>query len=92
VTDVATPVSTQRFTSNARGYGSKEDFRFRDTLKGFLNKPMTLKTLKNFFVIGHSIAGTNLHDCAAMGRNIVKKICEKDKKSFYYTFLALFSR
>jgi hypothetical protein len=53
---------------------------------------MTLKTLKNFFVIGHSIAGTNLHDCAAMGRNIVKKICEKDKKSFYHTFLALFSR
>jgi phytoene dehydrogenase-like protein len=82
VTDVATPVSTQRFTSNARGYGSKEDFRFRDTLKGFLNKLMTLKTLKNFFVIGHSIAGTNLHDCAAMGRNTVKKICKKKKKSF----------
>lgn len=83
VTDVATPLTTKKFTSNARGYGSKEEFRLRDTLKGFLNKPMTLKTLKNFFVIGHSIGGTNLYGCAAMGRNAVKKICKKEKKDFY---------
>jgi phytoene dehydrogenase-like protein len=82
VTDVATPITIQRFTSNARGYGSKEDFRLRDTLKGFLNKPMTLKSLKNFFVIGHSIGGTNLYGCAAMGRNTIKGICKKERRNF----------
>ncbi|MGC9321475.1 MAG: hypothetical protein ACP5FY_04450 [Kosmotogaceae bacterium] len=45
-------------------------------------KRICLKTLKNFFVIGHSIGGTNLYGCAAMGRNTVKKICKKMKKSF----------
>ena len=82
VTDVATPITTERFTSNARGYGSKEDFRLRDTLKGFLNKPMTLKSLKNFFVIGHSIGGTNLYGCAAMGRNTIRKICKMEHRNF----------
>jgi len=82
VTDVATPLTTKKFTSNARGYGSKEEFRLRDTLKGFLNKPMILKTLKNFFVIGHSIGETSLYGCAVMGRNTVKEIYKKEKKSF----------
>ncbi len=50
VTDVATPMTTEKFTSNGRGYGSKEDFRMKDTLRGFLNKPMILKTLKNLYV------------------------------------------
>ena len=82
VTDVATPMTTEKFTSNGRGYGSKEDFRMKDTLRGFLNKPLVLKTLKNLYVIEHSIGGTNLYGCAAMGRNTVKKICKKEKKSF----------
>ncbi|KUK78158.1 hypothetical protein [Mesotoga sp. B105.6.4] len=54
----------------------------KDTLKGFLNKSLVLKTLKNFYVIEHSIGGTNLYGCATMGRNTVKKICKKEKKSF----------
>ncbi len=81
VTDVATPLTTKKFTSNARGYGSKEEFRLRDTLKGFLNKPMILKTLKNFFVIGHSIGETSLYGCAAMGRNAIKEIYKKEKNA-----------
>ena len=82
VTNVATPMTTEKFTSNGRGYGSKEDFRMKDTLRRFLNKPLVLKTLKNLYVIEHSIGGTNLYGCAAMGRNNVKKICKKEKKSF----------
>ena len=82
VTDVTKPMTTEKFTSNGRGYESKEDFRMKDTLRGFLNKPLVLKTLKNFYVIGHSIGGTNLYGCATMGRNTVKKICKKEKKSF----------
>jgi hypothetical protein len=43
---------------------------------------MTLKSLKNFFVIGHSIGGTNLYGCAAMGRNTIRRICKMEHRNF----------
>ncbi|HPM94338.1 MAG TPA: NAD(P)/FAD-dependent oxidoreductase, partial [Mesotoga sp.] len=82
VIDVATPMTTKRYTANGQGFGRKEDFRLKDTLRGFLNRPLTLESLKNFFVIGHSVGGTNLYGCAAMGRNTVKLLCKREKRRF----------
>jgi len=82
VIDVATPITTKRFTANGQGYGSKEDFSLKDILRGFLNRPLRLKSLKNFYVIGHSVGGANLYGCAAMGRNAIKSLCKKEKKKF----------
>jgi phytoene dehydrogenase-like protein len=82
VIDVATPMTTKRYTANGQGFGRKEDFRLKDTLRGFLSRPLTLERLKNFYVIGHSVGGTNLYGCAAMGRNTVKSLCKREKRRF----------
>jgi len=82
VIDVATPITTQRYTFNAESYGSQLKMSFKDLLDSLLSKPKTLPKLKNFYMVGQSVGGSGIPGCALMGRNAVRAICKKEKIKF----------
>lgn len=82
VIDVATPVTTQRYTFNAESYGSQLEMRFKDMIDSLFSKPKTLPKLKNFYMVGQSVGGGGIPGCALMRRNAIKAICKKEKIKF----------
>jgi len=69
VIDVATPLTTQRFTGNGRGYASGGGDSMLDIL---LSRPRTLPGLRNVALVGQSAGGAGIPGCAAMGQNAAR--------------------
>jgi len=80
ITDVATPMTTERFTGVGQGY--VVHWGFFDAMRFLRGPPKTLPRLKNFFMVGSSAGAAGIAGCAAMGRNIVKKLCQREGTPF----------
>jgi phytoene dehydrogenase-like protein len=74
VVDVATPLTTARFTGNAKPYAHESGKA--DMLALLLSKPWTLSRIRNLQIIGQSAGGGGLNGCASMGRNAVRALCK----------------
>jgi phytoene dehydrogenase-like protein len=83
VSDVATPMTTERYTGIGEGFESH--WGFFDTMRMLRGPPKTLPGLKGFFMVGSSAGGAGISGCAAMGRNLVKKLCKQEGKPFEAT-------
>jgi phytoene dehydrogenase-like protein len=82
VVDVATPLTTERFTGNGRGYGDASDINPKEMMRSMMNKPLTLPGLKSCYLIGQSVGGAGIPGCAGMGRNTVKALCKEYRMQF----------
>jgi phytoene dehydrogenase-like protein len=80
VTDVATPITTERFTGIGQAY--ETHWGFFDTMKMLRGPPKNLSGLKGFYMVGGSAGGAGIPGCAAMGRNLILKLCKKDGIQF----------
>jgi phytoene dehydrogenase-like protein len=83
VTDVATPLTTERFTGSHLGYQAwpVPNQKMLDALMGKgLSK--TLPGLSNFFMVGQWAGGLGLPNVAAMGRRAIATICKQDGQRF----------
>lgn len=72
--DVATPLTTERFTGNGRNYAPESGDL--PMLSMMLARPRTLPKLRNVQIVGQSAGGGGLNGCAAMGRNAVRALCK----------------
>lgn len=75
VSDVVTPLTTERFTGNGLGYASESGKP--EMMSMMFSMPKKLPGLDNFFYIGQSAGGGAIPGCAAMGRNAVRKLAKK---------------
>lgn len=73
-------MTTERFTGVGQGFESK--FGFLDATAMMRGQPKTLPGLKEFHMVGFSVGRGGVPGCAAMGRNLVKKLCKQDGKTF----------
>ncbi len=84
VVDVATPLTTERYTGNWRG--SFEGWLLTtETMQMTFGKGMskTLPGLSNFYMIGQWVEpGGGLPPAASSGRNAIQLLCHYDKKPF----------
>ena len=83
VIDVATPLTTERFTGSYLGYQTwpVPDQKMLDALSGKgLSK--TLPGLSNFYMVGQWAGGMGLPNVAAMGRRVVADLCKQDGRRF----------
>jgi phytoene dehydrogenase-like protein len=80
VTDVATPITTERFTGVGQGY--EAHWGFFDTMRFLRGPPKTLPGLKGFFMVGGSAGATGIPGSAAMGHNLVKVLCKQEGTKF----------
>jgi phytoene dehydrogenase-like protein len=80
VTDVATPITTERFTGIDATYDL--NWGFSGMLNFMRGKPKTLPGLKNLYLVGGQ---AGLPGCAAQARNTVREICHKSGKPFKTT-------
>ncbi|MBN2393235.1 MAG: NAD(P)/FAD-dependent oxidoreductase [Anaerolineae bacterium] len=86
VTDVATPLTTERFTGSFMGYQAwgVPNQKMLDALTGKgLSK--TLPGLSNFYMVGQWASGLGLPNVAAMGRRVVADLCKQDGRRFVTT-------
>jgi phytoene dehydrogenase-like protein len=86
VVDVATPVTTVRYTGNWRG--SFEGWRMTMDNSRYIirNMKQTLPGLDNFYMTGQWLMpGGGLPPAAQMARNVVKQICRKKGRRFRAT-------
>jgi phytoene dehydrogenase-like protein len=80
--DVATPITTQRFTGNGQGYKLSVAAMTTALITGRRLSP-TLPGLADFYMVGQWAGppgGVPL--VAAMGRDTVRRICRRDGRSF----------
>ncbi|MBN1874427.1 MAG: NAD(P)/FAD-dependent oxidoreductase [Anaerolineae bacterium] len=83
VTDVATPLTTGRFTGSFMGYQAwgVPNQSMLDALTGKgLSK--TLPGLSNFYMVGQWAGGLGLPNVAAMGRKAIAGLCKQDGRQF----------
>lgn len=74
VSDVATPMTVERYTGISQAYEINLDLTgLIGLLKG---QPKTLPGLRNFFMVGSSVGTPGIQGCAAMGRNVVEAIIQ----------------
>ncbi len=87
VVDVATPLTTERFTGNWQG--SFEGWRLttQNMSKVFAGGlAHTLPGLGNFYMVGQWVEpGGGLPTAGLSGRNMIKRICKEDGKAFTTT-------
>jgi len=87
VVDVATPLTTERYTGNWQG--SFEGWRLttENLMQVFTGGlPHTLPGLKNFYMVGQWVEpGGGLPTAGMSGRGIFKRICKEDGKEFKTT-------
>jgi phytoene dehydrogenase-like protein len=81
VTDVATPLTTQRFTGNGIGYRFSPGEMMNALLTGH-RVSQTLPGLRNFYMVGQWAGVPGVPMTAAMGRDVVREICRRDRKRF----------
>jgi len=82
VVDVATPMTTERYTGNRRGTQAwwPEKGSMRVLLKGMSE---TLPGLEGFYMVGQwARAMGGLPTVAAAGRNLVRLLCKRDRRAF----------
>jgi len=79
--DVATPITTYRFTGNAHGYKTSVVALFLSMIFG-RTLSQTLPGLANFYMVGQWAGGGGVSGAAAMGRNVARAICEADHRAF----------
>jgi phytoene dehydrogenase-like protein len=84
VVDVATPLTTERYTGNWQG--SFEGWRLttKNMSKVFTGGlPHNLLGLKNFYMVGQWVEpGGGLPTAGISGRNMIKRFCKEDGKPF----------
>ena len=80
VSDVATPITMERYTGMGQGYEVK--LGFLEATKFMRGRYETLPGLRNFYMIGSTVGGSGLPGCAAQGRNLIREICHKEKTPF----------
>jgi phytoene dehydrogenase-like protein len=73
--DVATPLTTERFTGNGRNYGPTSGSS--DMLSMILSRPKRLPAIRNLQLVGQSAGGGGIPGCAAMGRNAVRALVKE---------------
>jgi phytoene dehydrogenase-like protein len=79
--DVATPITTLNFTGNAHGYRSS----IVDMILGLIfgrRLSETLPGLDGFYMVGQWAGAPGVSPAAAMGRDIVRRICRRDARRF----------
>jgi phytoene dehydrogenase-like protein len=84
--DVATPLTTERFTGSHMGYQAwpVPNQKMLDALSGKgLSK--TLPGLSDFYMVGQWAGGIGLPNVAAMGRRAIATICKQDGRRFVTT-------
>lgn len=83
VTDIATPLTFERYTGNRKG--SFEGWLLTPENAGVMMKPMpqSIPGLKNFYICGQWVEpGGGLPTSIMSGRRLVKNICSEDKRKF----------
>lgn len=86
VTDVATPLTTERFTGSFMGYQAwpVPGQKMLDALMG-KGLSHTLPGLANFYMVGQWAGGIGLPNVAAMGRRAIAAVCKQDGRRFVTT-------
>lgn len=86
VTDVATPLSYERYTGNWQG-SSCGWLLTRDTMMMMINgMQKTLPGLEKFYLVGQWVEpGGSVPVVAMSGRNAIQLICHEDRRSFSCT-------
>jgi len=80
MTDVSTPATVMKYTSNWKG--SFEGWLWTPRV-GFSGMRKTLPGLEHFYMAGHWVEpGGGLPTALKSGRNVTQMICKKDKKKF----------
>ncbi len=80
VTDVATPITSWRYTLNDKG-SPMGWLLTRKTLTELI--PRTLPGLENFYMAGHWVLpGGGVPGSIYTGRNVLQILCKKDKREF----------
>jgi phytoene dehydrogenase-like protein len=82
--DVATPLTTERYTGNWQGSFEGWLITTKNMSKLFTGGlPHTLPGLKNFYMVGQWVEpGGGLPTAGMSGRSILQKICKEDGKEF----------
>jgi phytoene dehydrogenase-like protein len=78
VVDVATPMTTERFTGNGRTPEASQGF----STAMLFSRPRAIPELRRFYWIGQSAGGAGIPGCAAMGRNAVRGLCRQLRVAF----------
>lgn len=81
VADVATPMTTLRFTGNGHGYHAPITAMARALFTG-RRLSQTLPGLENFFMVGQWAGVAGVPMVAAMGRDVVRAMCRIDRREF----------
>jgi phytoene dehydrogenase-like protein len=81
VIDVATPMTTLRFTGNGHGYRAPITGMVRALFTG-RRLSQTLPGLDNFYMVGQWAGIPGVPIVAAMGRDVVRAICGHDRRTF----------
>jgi phytoene dehydrogenase-like protein len=81
VVDVATPMTTLRYTGNGHGYRAPVTAMARALFTG-RRLSQTLPGLSNFHMVGQWAGVPGVPMVAAMGRDVVRAICRADRRSF----------
>ncbi len=86
VSDVATPLTTERFTGSFMGYQAWP-VPHQTMLEALTGKGLskTLPGLANFAMVGQWAAGLGLPNVAAMGRRAIAALCKQDGRRFVTT-------
>jgi phytoene dehydrogenase-like protein len=81
VVDVATPMTTLRFTGNDHGFRAPVTAMVRALFTG-RRLSQSLPGLTNFYMVGQWAGVAGVPMVAAMGRDVVRAICRADGRTF----------
>jgi phytoene dehydrogenase-like protein len=81
VVDVATPITTLRYTGNGHGYRSPITAMVRALFTG-RRLSQTLPGLDSFYMVGQWAGVAGVPMVAGMGRDVVRAICRADGRTF----------
>lgn len=82
VVDVATPITTWRITGNGQGYAASVDSMMMALLAG-RRRSMTLPGLRGFYMVGQWAGVPGVPMVAGMGRDVVRRICRRERRPFH---------
>ncbi|HEY9219225.1 MAG TPA: NAD(P)/FAD-dependent oxidoreductase, partial [Phenylobacterium sp.] len=88
VIDVATPLTTKRFTGNGHGFKASMNGLLLALLAG-KRLSQTLPGLANFYMVGQWAGIPGVPMVAAMGRDVVRQICRRDGRRFHTEVAAI---
>jgi phytoene dehydrogenase-like protein len=81
VVDVATPVTTERYTGNAQGFKGGLGIHLLEMLTG-RSHVRTLSGLAGFYMVGQSAGLPGLPAVVGMGRGLIRYLCRQDGRRF----------